>query len=85
MERAFHGFADPSRQVDVRRIDNDPLSILVDVNDAVEQMLALFGFLLMARQTNDLRLLLASEGTSRFDDASRNLSLMRRQAGQSAS
>ena len=69
MEGAFHGFADPARQVDVCVIDDDPVSILVDVYDAVERMLALFGFLLVTRQTNDLLLLPGSEGAMQFDDA----------------
>ena len=73
MEGAFHGFADPARQVEVCRIDDDPVSILADVDDAVERMLALFGFPLMARQTKDLLLLLASEGAAQFDDAGREL------------
>src|SRR6516225_907069 len=57
-EGAVYGFADPARQVDVCRLDDDPVSILIDLDNAVERMLALFGFLLMARQTNDLILLL---------------------------
>ena len=75
MEGAFYGFADPARQVDVCRVDDDPVSIFVDRDDAVERMLALFGFLLMARQTNDLILLLRSEGAAhaQFDDSGRKL------------
>ena len=73
VEGAFHGFADPAREVDVCRGDDDPLCILLDVDNAVERMLALFGFLLMARQTNDFLLLLASEGATQFDDARRKL------------
>ena len=57
VEGALHGFADPARQVDVCRINDDAVSILVDVDDAVERMLALFGFLLVTCQTNDLLLL----------------------------
>ena len=49
VEGAFDGFADPARQVDVCRVDDNPVSILVDRDNAVERMLALFGFLLMAR------------------------------------
>jgi hypothetical protein len=71
VEGAFHGFTDPARQVDVCRGDDDPLCILVDLDNAVERMLALFGLLLMARQTNYLLLLLASEGAPQFDDAGR--------------
>ena len=69
MEGALHGFADSARQVDVCRVDDDPVSILVDLDNAVERMLAFFGFLLMARQTKDLLLLLASEDATQFDDA----------------
>jgi hypothetical protein len=49
VEGAFHGFADPARQVDVCRIDDDPVSILLDVDNAIERVLALFGLLLMPR------------------------------------
>lgn len=48
----FDGFADPARQVDVCRVDDDPFRLFVDANDSVEWMLALFGFLLMAHQAN---------------------------------
>ena len=79
MEGALHGFGDPARQVDVRRINDDAVGILVDVDDAVERMLALFGFLLVTRQTNDLLLLPGFEGTTQFDDAGG-----RQQAGEGA-
>jgi hypothetical protein len=45
-----------------RRIDDDSFCVLVDADDAIERMLALFGFLLMARQADDLLDLLPSEG-----------------------
>jgi hypothetical protein len=73
VEGAFYSFADPARRVDVCRVDDDPVGILVDLDDAVERVLALFGFLLMARQTQDLLPLLASEGAAQFDDAGRKL------------
>src|SRR6516165_3282726 len=71
VQGAFHGFADPARQVDVCRIDDDSVSILLDRNNTVERMFALFGFLLMACQANDLLLLLASKSATQHYDASR--------------
>ena len=32
----FDGFADPARQVDVCRVDDDPFRLFVDANDSVE-------------------------------------------------
>ena len=73
MEGALHGFADTAGQVDVCRIDDDPFCILIDRDNAVERMLALFGILLMTRQTNNLFFLLASKGASQLDDPGRQL------------
>jgi len=73
MEGALHGFTDPVRQMDICCIDGDAACILVDADDAIERMLALFGFLLMAHQVNHLLNLLASEVTVQFDDAGRKL------------
>jgi hypothetical protein len=40
VERAFHGFANPARQVDVRCVGDDRVGILADADDAVERILA---------------------------------------------
>src|ERR1700757_1568894 len=66
---ALGGGANPARQVNVCRMNDDALRLFIDTDDAVERMLALFGFFLMTRQTNDLILLLRSEGAAQFDDA----------------
>jgi hypothetical protein len=65
MEGALHGFTDPVRQMDICCIDGDAACILVDADDAIERMLALFGFLLMAHQVNHLLNLLPSEARGR--------------------
>ena len=70
MEGALHGFTDPVRQMDICCIDGGA-GILVDADDAIERMLALFGFLLMAHQVNHLLNLLPSEVAVQFDDAGR--------------
>src|SRR6516164_7335007 len=44
VEGVLGGFADPARQMNVCRLDDDALRILVDADDSVQRMLALFGF-----------------------------------------
>ena len=44
---------DPPRQVNVRRLHNSVL-LLLDVHDAMQRVLGLFLFFLMAREVNDL-------------------------------
>jgi hypothetical protein len=85
MQGALGGFADPARQMNVCRVDDNPLCILLDTDDAVERMLALFGFLLVTRQANDFLGLLRCKVAVELHDASGNLSLIRRHAEQSAS
>src|SRR5271168_1821480 len=43
---ALDCLANAARQVDVRRVDHDPLRIILDADDPVERMLLLLRFLL---------------------------------------
>ena len=71
VEGVLGGFGDPAREVNVCRLDDDALHILVDADDSVQRMLALFGFLLVARQVDDFLGLLWPKAAMECDDAGR--------------
>jgi hypothetical protein len=63
VEGAFHRLANAARQMNVRRVDNDPLRVLFDADDPVERMLLLLGLFLMPGEMGSRR--------SRSPDATR--------------
>src|SRR5262249_49108809 len=69
VEGALDRLAYAARQVDIRRIDHEPLRVLFDADDPVERMFLLFCLLLMAGEVDHLLLVLAGEITSQSDDA----------------
>jgi hypothetical protein len=60
---ALDRLANAARQVDVGRIDNEPVGILLYADDPVERMLPLLGFLLVADEPDNLLFVLSGEGT----------------------
>jgi len=64
---ALDGLAEAARQVDVGGVDHQPLGRVGDSHDAVERMFDLFGGLLVARQADDLLLVLLGEGAVQGD------------------
>ena len=69
MKGPLGGLADAPRQVNVWRINDDAFRLFIDADDAVERMLALFGFLLMAGQMDDFVDLLRRKAAVECDDA----------------
>jgi hypothetical protein len=72
---ALDRVANATRRMDVRRVDHDPLHVILDADDPVERMLFLLRLLLVARQTDHLLFVLPGEIAPQRHDTGREFVL----------
>ena len=68
MKRALDRFANATREMDIRGVDNDLLQTLFDIDDAVVRMLRFLVCLLVAREIYHIHLLLGRQRAAQGDD-----------------
>jgi hypothetical protein len=73
VEGALHSGANPARQVDIGRRNDDRFVLVFDADNAVERVLSFFGVLLMSRQANNLVHLPSSKNAVLFKHTGREI------------